>query len=60
MELAAYLLISLTNLGNTQYRHNQSEVELKHYIEVYEGEYLKTDFFNKETSAYSGWFFQFL
>ena len=45
------ILVSLTNLGTTQYRHNQSEVELRHYIEVYEGEHLKTDFFDKKTSG---------
>ena len=34
-----------------QYRHNQTEVGLRNYIEVYEGDHLKTDLFDKETSA---------
>ena len=51
MKLAAYLLVSWTNLGTTQYTHNQSEVESRDYIEVYERENLKTDFFDKETST---------
>ena len=49
----------LSNLGTTQYRHNQSEVELMHYIEFYEREHLKYDFSEKWNSAY-GWFFQLL
>ena len=51
MQLAAYLVVSLSNLGTTQYRHNENEAELKHYIEVYEAEHLKNDFFDKGTSA---------
>ena len=51
MYLVDHLLVSLSSLGTTQYRHNQSEVELRHQIEVYEGEHLKTDFSDKETSA---------
>ena len=46
-----HLLFSLSSLGTTQYRHNQSEVELRHYIEVNEGESLKADFFDKEIST---------
>ena len=37
----------LSNLGTTQYRHNQSEVELRHYIEFYEREHLQADFSEK-------------
>ena len=44
-------LVSLTNLGTTQYRHNQSEFKLRHYIKVNEGEHLKNYFSDKETSA---------
>ena len=46
-----HLLFSLSSLGTTQCRHNQSEVELRHYIEVNEGESLKADFFDKEIST---------
>ena len=51
MQLAAYLLASLSILGITQYRPNQGELELRHYIEAYKGEHLKTNFFDKETTA---------
>ena len=51
MQLSACVLVSLSSFGTMQYKHDQSEVELRHYIEVYEGEHLKTDFFDKETSA---------
>ena len=39
------------NMGITYYRHNQSEAELRYYIEVYKQEHLKSDFFDKEPSA---------
>ena len=44
-------LVSLTNLHTTQCMHNQIEVDLRDYVEAYEGEHLKIDFFDKETSA---------
>ena len=46
-----HLLFSLSSFGTTQYRHNQSEVELRHYIVVNEGESLKAEFFDKEIST---------
>ena len=48
-----HLLVSLSSLGTTQYRHSHSEIELGHYIELYDGEHLKTKFFDKENSVWS-------
>ena len=39
VQLVAHLLVSLSNFGALQYRHNQIEVELRHYQEVYEGDH---------------------
>ena len=47
------LLVSLSNLGTMQYRHKQSEGELRHYKEVYEGKHLKYNFLYKGGSASS-------
>ena len=44
MKLAAYLLVSLSSLGTAEYKRNQSEVELRHHIEVCKGEHLKIVF----------------
>ena len=37
--------------GYRAVRHNQIEVELRPFIEIFQEEHLKTDFLNKETSA---------